>query len=116
MNWGILLIGIGGFLGATARYVLSTLIGRTFSTAFPYGTLTVNLIGSFALGRILGEASSESVVHFAVVGFLGAFTTFSTISWESITLWRERRRLMLFVYLAATYLLGFAFAYLGLTL
>lgn len=85
------LVGVGGFLGAISRYIISGLVGQATSTAFPLGTLLINLSGSFLLG-IIYEVGTErftlspEVRTFAAVGFLGAYTTFSTFSLETVKL------------------------------
>jgi CrcB protein len=84
-----LLVGIGGFIGAIARYVVAQLVGVLFETRFPLGTFIINVSGSFLLG-ILGTIVAQRVVpgseamRLALgVGFLGAFTTFSTFEFET---------------------------------
>jgi CrcB protein len=89
------LIGIGGILGANARYLVSVWAARRIGAYFPYGTLIVNLSGSFLLGfmavAIVGRAVYErEVQHLVSVGFLGAYTTFSTFAFESVGLMRRR--------------------------
>lgn len=84
-----LLVGIGGFLGANARFVLSRWVGALVDTRFPLGTLVVNVSGSFALGLVATLVlqrlvpSSDEVRLAVSVGFLGAFTTFSTFGFET---------------------------------
>ena len=88
-------VGVGGFFGAAGRFLLSGWIGA-HSGNFPYGTLTVNVIGSLAIG-FLAAALADRVLAGAAVrllvmaGFLGAFTTFSAFSYESIQLWHSGR-------------------------
>ncbi len=87
-----LLVGLGGFFGANARFVLARWIGTLLDTRFPMGTLVVNLIGCFALGGVAAIVLTRVVtrpddVRLAVaVGFLGAFTTFSTFGYETLAL------------------------------
>lgn len=92
MGSRLLLVALGGALGAVCRYLLAIWIKDwTDPSAFPWGTLTVNVLGSFALGLLLGldpESSrfADPQLRLALgVGFLGAFTTFSTFSVETIT-------------------------------
>ncbi|MBN2809705.1 MAG: fluoride efflux transporter CrcB [Deltaproteobacteria bacterium] len=87
----ILTIGCGGFFGAISRYLVSGWIYAIFGTAMPYGTLTVNLIGSLLLGitaqlMLAGNFLSASAGSFIGIGFLGAFTTFSTFSVQTLEL------------------------------
>jgi CrcB protein len=84
-----LLVGVGGFIGANARFVVARGVGTLFDTRFPLGTFAINIIGSFLLG-VLGTiiaqkvpASSEAMRLALGVGFLGAFTTFSTFAFET---------------------------------
>lgn len=86
----ILGLAIGGGLGALARYQLTGILAKRSQSPFPAGTLTVNVVGSFALGAVIGLAVagsiSDSVVMWAGTGFLGAFTTFSTFVYETLQL------------------------------
>ena len=87
----LLTIGCGGFLGAISRYLVSELVYIIFGTGMPYGTLTVNIIGSFLLGivaqfSLAGNFLTTSASSFLGIGFLGAFTTFSTFSVQTLEL------------------------------
>lgn len=83
-------IGIGGFLGAVFRFLLSRFINNHF-TSFPVGTLIVNVTGSFILGIVMygllsGKNISPEFRDFSTIGFIGAFTTMSTFAYESLRL------------------------------
>ena len=85
------IIGIGGFLGAVARYALSTAIQRISTLPLPLGTLTVNLLGCFEIGclsRVFTSRPSAAPEYrlFLVIGFFGSFTTFSTFGKETLDL------------------------------
>lgn len=87
------LVGAGGALGALARFYTGLWVGRWAGTGWPWGTLTVNLLGCLLLGLLTGLSVSRQAIpsHIAAVvmtGFLGAFTTFSTFSVEGVKLWR----------------------------
>jgi fluoride exporter len=88
-------VGIGGFLGALARYGLGGLVHRIPGTSgFPYGTLVVNLLGCLLVGVLAGLMEGRQMFTpefrlFAVVGVLGGFTTFSTFGIESFMLMRD---------------------------
>ena len=90
-----LYVGIGGFAGAVARFYLTVWL-RPRGGSFPVGTLTVNVLGSLALGFLATyfaqrAADATHVRLMLTVGFLGSFTTFSTFSHESVRLWSEGR-------------------------
>lgn len=89
----ILLIALGGSLGAVARYGLSTLVYYHTSESFPWGTLVVNLTGSFLIGVVI-ELFDTALISpqwrsFITIGFLGAYTTFSTFTLETVNLLRD---------------------------
>src|SRR6188472_1811736 len=91
----ILIIGLGGFLGSVARYVTAKFVDDKLSPTFPYGTLTVNILGSFLLGLIYVIALrkiglSENGRLFLGVGFCGGFTTFSAFALENFGLMQEK--------------------------
>ena len=101
----IIFIGVGGFLGAIARYSISRYLSNFFPS-FPLGTLVVNVSGSFLLGFIMysvayGRSIPSDLRDLITIGFIGAFTTMSTFSYETIRL---------------TELNEFLFAFLNLTL
>ena len=84
-------IAIGGGLGSVVRFIVSRELGNWFGSYLPYGTLTVNVAGSLALGWLatvfLDRPEISSAIRVGLtVGFLGAFTTFSTFSYESLQL------------------------------
>ena len=90
-----LLVGLGGFIGANARFVVARLVGAMFETRFPLGTFVINISGSFLLG-VLGTIVAQKVMpnseamRLALgVGFLGTFTTFSTFEFETHALFDD---------------------------
>jgi len=88
-----LLVSAGGFLGANVRYGISVWSARRFGTGFPAGTLIANVGGSFLIGLVLGLlagwfADDRQARLLLTTGFLGAETTFSTWTWESMALIR----------------------------
>jgi CrcB protein len=89
----LVLLGVGavGGLGAIARFLLDGAVARRLGRAFPYGTLAVNLSGALALGVLAGAALRGDGYELAGVGFLGAFTTFSTWMFESQRLAEDGR-------------------------
>lgn len=91
----VILVGIGGILGANARYLVSVWAARRFGARFPYGTLVVNLTGSVLLGfaatgAVNVPAYGPETRLLVTSGFLGAYTTFSTFAFESVGLVRRR--------------------------
>jgi len=105
MHW--LLVFVGGGLGALSRHAVGRATLHAFGPGFPWGTLTVNVVGSFLIG--------QSARLFLVTGFLGGFTTFSAFSLDALTLW-ERDPWMAGVYVTASVLLSFAAIVAGVVL
>ncbi len=88
-----ILVFFGAALGGVLRYTVTTVAARAAGEAFPWGTLAVNLIGSFLLGLILGGGVTGNAGHFAAAGFCGGLTTFSTFSLQTFGLVSEGRTL-----------------------
>ncbi|KJE27762.1 fluoride efflux transporter CrcB [Geobacillus thermoleovorans] len=107
-----LFVAIGGFFGAMARYIVSRWAARR-SPRFPLGTLIVNLLGSFLLGWLAGSGAADAAKLLVGTGFMGAFTTFSTLKWESVQLIQQRQCVKSMAYLAVTYLFGVWLAWVG---
>lgn len=89
MKW--LALMAGGGLGASLRYGLSLWVDQRFASAFPWGTLSVNFLGSFAIGLLITMLDQRGLASpalrlFLITGVLGAFTTFSTFSLETVRL------------------------------
>jgi CrcB protein len=86
-----LLVGFGGFLGACARYWVAGWAVEKWGASFPFGTLLINLTGSFVLGLFLAVTTDRMLIDprwrlLLAIGFLGAYTTFSTYTYESAQL------------------------------
>lgn len=118
----ILIIGSGGFLGAILRYFMSGYAQRlSGSYSFPVGTLAVNLIGCFIIGVVskmaedLGLFSIETRM-FLTIGFLGAFTTYSTFGYETLNLLRDNEWLYAFTYVGLHLFLGIGAVWIGRSL
>jgi CrcB protein len=105
-------IFLGGGVGSCFRYALGTLIQSKTSGAFPWGTLCVNVLGAFCIGWVLSALGSGGAPHqptvrlLVAVGFLGGFTTFSTLAFESLELLQAGRSLDFALYVFGTNLLG----------
>jgi CrcB protein len=115
--YSLLLVGIGGFIGAALRYLVSRLLQNSF-VSFPVGTLGVNALGSFFLGFIMYASEyqgvfSEETRMFLTIGLLGAFTTMSTFSYESFRLLENNELLLLGVNVVGTVALTLVAVYLG---
>lgn len=114
-----LLVGIGGFLGANARFVVGTWAGAAFGTRFPLGTFVVNLSGCFLIG-VLGTLIVERLVArpdhvqlLLAIGFLGAYTTFSSFEFENHALFLDGEWLMATLNIVLSVLLGLVAVRLG---
>ncbi len=106
----ILLVGLGGSLGSMLRYVSAKTIDARFNSVFPYGTLTVNLVGSFVIGIVyafaMRKTGSDNWSVFLGAGFCGGFTTFSAFAVENLNLINQRLFSTSFLYIAVSILLG----------
>jgi CrcB protein len=92
MNY--LIIGVGGFAGAITRYALAVWIGQRWGRSFPLGTFVVNISGSLLIGLLMPLLTDRFIVNpqwrlLLVVGFLGAYTTFSTFEYETGALLKD---------------------------
>ena len=95
-----LAISLGAILGANARYWTSQVAARLLGPVFPYGTLFINIVGSFVVGFFLIWSSERALVDprwrlFVVVGFCGGFTTFSSYAFETMTYFEQGQWLLL---------------------
>lgn len=115
----ILFAGLGGFLGASLRYIVSLLTERFVpKEVFPAATLSVNLIGCFIIGFLFEIVDtkwliSDSTKLFLFVGILGSFTTFSTFGLDSINLIKSGEHFNMILYVMSHIILGFLFVVLG---
>ena len=100
-------VGIGGGIGAIARFFVGKKVVEQWGSSFPYGTLLINISGAIVIGFLMTLLVERNVSDtfwrsLFVVGFLGGYTTFSSYTWEALHLFEEGR-------------LGAAFAYIGLS-
>lgn len=115
-----LLVGIGGALGAMARYGFAGIVGRTWPMTFPLATLLINIIGSAAMGLFVGmmarfmPAWQEDARLFVAVGILGGFTTFSAFSLDTIVLIERGEWLQAGLYVLLSVVVCLIGLYLGL--
>jgi CrcB protein len=114
-------VGIGGLVGANLRYALGTYVVDRVGQAFPYHTFVINVTGSLAIGVIMTLLAQRLVTDPAwrlllVVGFLGGYTTFSSYSFEAITLLQHGRWLRAGSYVLGSNALGLAACYAGIVI
>ncbi len=113
----ILLVAVGGALGAVARFLVSTAFAQKLGTGWPWGTLFINLSGCVLIALFLGAGSGRfaegGLRYLLPVGFVGAYTTFSTFEFETLQLIELGRLAGALLYVLASNLLGFAAVLLG---
>jgi fluoride exporter len=108
----LLLVLLGGAVGAVTRYLTDVTVQRAHSTEFPWGTWTVNMAGSFVLG-VVAAAGPGWLVTLAGTGFCGALTTFSTFGYETVRLSEEGRSSLAVANVATSLAAGLTAAALG---
>lgn len=109
-------IVIGAAVGAPARYLLDRAVQSRHESAFPWGTFSVNVLGSFLLGLLAGLSLNDSLMSLLGTGFCGAFTTYSTFGYETVRLVQEGARPLALLNVLASVACGLGAAYAGLAL
>lgn len=116
---GYLLVIIGAAIGAPARYLTDRIVQTRWDTVFPFGTLTVNVVGSLILGVIIAATLAGAPTNLDLIlgiGFCGALTTYSTFSYETIRLLQERATSTALANAVLTVIAGLAAATAGFAL
>ena len=119
--YGFLLVFIGGGIGSALRHGSALLAARWFGTGLPYGTLFVNIFGSFVMGLIseywaLKSGLPQPVRLFLTTGIIGGFTTFSTFSLDTTVLWERGDPWTAFGYMLASVVLSIGALFAGFAL
>lgn len=112
---------LGGIIGTVSRYLLSSGVYRVFGTSFPYGTFTVNILGCFLVGLFASLMDEKIVLNtnlrlLFMVGFCGAFTTFSTLIYESYNLIKDGDTLKALLNILLSVIVGFMVFKIGIDL
>lgn len=114
-----LMIALGGSAGALARYAVGSYVGNRMGARFPYGTFLINVSGSFVIGlvmTILAERSqmSRNWLYLIPIGFIGAYTTFSTFEFETLRLVQDGQSVYAMLNVAASVIAGFLMVWIGM--
>ncbi len=114
-------VAAGGAIGATARYAVSVFATRAFGMEFPWGTVIVNVLGSFAMGALitfmaLKWSASQEMRAFLTVGVLGGFTTLSSFSLDFATLYERKHPIVAAIYACGTVGLSLIAIFAGMAL
>jgi CrcB protein len=114
-----LLVVLGGATGSLVRYLITLASNSQFGDRFPFGTLFINLTGSFLIGLLLVTFDRRELLHpnlrpLMITGLLGGFTTFSAFEWETLSLGRTSPPLAI-LYCASSVLVGLLACWLGVT-
>lgn len=117
----ILLVGLGGGIGAITRYLVSVWAAQKYGSEFPYGTLLVNLAGCLIIGLFMQLVTDRIIVNpywrmLVTVGFLGGLTTFSSFSYETVKLVGDGEMALAFYNVAANTVLGLMATWAGITI
>ena len=117
----LLMVAAGGAAGATARYLVYVLAGQFLGTGFPFGTIIVNIVGSFVMGVLvegmaLAWTIGEQMRLFLAVGVLGAFTTFSAFSLDVGLLYERGKIALIALYVSASVIGSIGALFLGMYL
>ncbi len=115
----ILMVALGGAVGSVGRYLVSKWVTGVMPwTAMPWGTLTVNVVGSLLIGVLLGMTTKEGLTPemrlLLVTGFCGGFTTFSTFASESLAMMKAGDALLMALYVGISVMIGILAVFVGM--
>jgi CrcB protein len=119
MIWALAQVALGGALGATGRFVVNIGLLRLIGPGFPWGTLTVNLLGSLVMGLLWVALDVRGAMRFApflLTGILGGFTTFSAFSLDAVTMFERGQPGFAAAYVLASVVLSIAALWIGIVL
>lgn len=113
-----LLVGVGGFAGAIARYGVGTFVTQRLGLRFPFGTFLINVSGCFLIGFFMHLLAERGVLdlqwlYVVVIGFIGAYTTFSTFEYETVRALQDGQIGMGLLYVGSSLLVGFLMVWVG---
>ena len=114
----IMIVGLGGFIGTVARFLVSRYFQVNFTTVFPWSTFIVNIVGCLLIGLIYGfsekgEFMSPEIRLFLTVGICGGFTTFSTFSNDAFLLMKDQEWLRFALYTSLSFFIGLLAVFAG---
>jgi CrcB protein len=116
----LLAIGTGSFIGGVLRYLLSQFVQTKFLSTFPFGTLTVNVIGCFLIGLVFGFSDRGNLTPewrlFLATGLLGGFTTFSAFSNETVGMLRDGQLMYATAYISSSVIVGLIATFIGISI
>lgn len=119
MIWNTLIVALGGGIGAAGRYLTNVGVMRLVGPGFPFGTVTVNVVGSFLMGLLvilLADKGGNKYAPFLMTGVLGGFTTFSAFSLDAVALYERNEILLAGVYVLGTVIVGIAALVAGMAI
>ena len=114
------MIGLGGFAGAIVRYIVGSYIGERYGMRFPYGTFVINMTGSFLVGFVvawLSQTTASTYWRYLIpIGFIGAYTTFSTFEYETLRALQDGQITVGLLNVVLSVVVGFVAVWVGAVL